>query len=288
MILRKLFFVLATLIVATTAFAQDKIIKKNGDIIEAKVLVINTDIITFKKFDNLNGPEYSIPKADVMKIKYSNGTEDVFEENDDKIGIKSAGETRNLRGKTYKERIRMNNNIVALAPLQVTEFGMGVGLTWEHTLDKGGWVTFYLPVMVCFQNSQTTNSDGAPTYNKMFYAMPGIKIYTNLNSPNKGKFSVNPALVVAAGNGINPNPVNLGYSYDQEVTQSRFMLGALVNAGWNYFPTNHLYLGFDFGLGARYLNNYGGVNAGFNVLAQSSFRVGYRYHTGNKIIDVLK
>ena len=75
----------AFLILALQTNAQDRIYKKNGEIIEARVSGITPDVITFKRFENLEGPEYSIPKSDVLKIKYANGTSDIFEENNDKL-----------------------------------------------------------------------------------------------------------------------------------------------------------------------------------------------------------
>jgi len=59
-------------------FAQDVITIKSGDDIQAKVSEITPMEVKYKKFDNLNGPIYSIPKTEVFMIKYENGTKDVF------------------------------------------------------------------------------------------------------------------------------------------------------------------------------------------------------------------
>jgi hypothetical protein len=58
--------------------AQDIIILKNGDEIKSLVTEIGTDLIKYRKFENLNGPIYTLEKDRVFMIKYENGTKDVF------------------------------------------------------------------------------------------------------------------------------------------------------------------------------------------------------------------
>ena len=67
---------LVTMIVQSNA--QDVIVKRDGSTIISKVLEVNTGDIKYKKFSNLDGPTYTIDKADVMAINYENGEKDVF------------------------------------------------------------------------------------------------------------------------------------------------------------------------------------------------------------------
>ena len=60
--------------------AQDVVIKRNGDEIEAKVLEIGINEIKYKKFDNETGPTYTVSKSEIFMIKYANGSKDVFTE----------------------------------------------------------------------------------------------------------------------------------------------------------------------------------------------------------------
>lgn len=64
--------------------AQDIIFKRNGDEIKSKVSEVTATEIKFKKSDNLDGPMFTILKSEVMMIKYSNGTKDVFQLNEPK------------------------------------------------------------------------------------------------------------------------------------------------------------------------------------------------------------
>jgi len=65
---------LVLLLSISNCLCQDLITKKNGEDIKAKVSEITTNEIRYKRFDNLNGPVYSISKSDVILIKYENGT----------------------------------------------------------------------------------------------------------------------------------------------------------------------------------------------------------------------
>ncbi len=65
-------------IFCVTLNAQDKILLKNGDELNAKVIEITETEIKFKKIDNLVGPTRVIYKSEIFSIKYENGTKDVF------------------------------------------------------------------------------------------------------------------------------------------------------------------------------------------------------------------
>ena len=56
------------------ASAQDVIIRKNGDEIQAKVLAVSDSEIDYKKWSNQNGPTYTMSKDDVFMIKYIHGS----------------------------------------------------------------------------------------------------------------------------------------------------------------------------------------------------------------------
>jgi hypothetical protein len=77
--------ILTAIIVVFTlgiCFSQDVITKKAGEDIQAKISEITTTQIKYYRFDNLNGPIYSIDKSEVLMIRYENGTKDIFTESD--------------------------------------------------------------------------------------------------------------------------------------------------------------------------------------------------------------
>ena len=51
---------------AVCASAQDMIVKKDGTVIQAKVMKVGTSEVDYKKWSNQNGPQYSIAVADIL------------------------------------------------------------------------------------------------------------------------------------------------------------------------------------------------------------------------------
>lgn len=66
------------LLVHTNLFSQDLILKKNGDEISAKVTEITVDAVKYKRFDNIEGPIYSILKSELFMVRYQNGSKEIF------------------------------------------------------------------------------------------------------------------------------------------------------------------------------------------------------------------
>lgn len=80
--MKKLFILFLLAIVTVGVFAQDTITKRNGEEILAKVLNINDTEINYLKWNNQNGPTYTIAISNVFMIKYENGEKDVFGQED--------------------------------------------------------------------------------------------------------------------------------------------------------------------------------------------------------------
>ena len=59
--------------------AQDVLYFNDDRELQVKVIEITDAAVKYKKFDNQDGPSYSANIKDVKKVKYKNGSEDVFE-----------------------------------------------------------------------------------------------------------------------------------------------------------------------------------------------------------------
>jgi len=70
-----------TMFLTLSANAQDKIILKTGNNIEAKILEINPNNVKYKKFNNLDGPTLVIDKNEIHMITYENGENEIFKDN---------------------------------------------------------------------------------------------------------------------------------------------------------------------------------------------------------------
>jgi len=71
-------FVLLAIFSSTALQAQDIITLRNGEDIMAKVYEIGSTEIKYKRFDNLQGPTYTIEKIRIFMITYENGIREVF------------------------------------------------------------------------------------------------------------------------------------------------------------------------------------------------------------------
>jgi hypothetical protein len=106
--------------------AQDKIYRKNGKIIEAKVLEVGAAEIKYKEYNNPDGPIYVLETDRVNKIVFANGKVQVFADN-----FKDA--------ESYIGQAKKAVKINFFSPLYgYTEFGFerntGVGKSYELSL----------------------------------------------------------------------------------------------------------------------------------------------------------
>lgn len=76
--MKKLLLTLTGILSITWSFAQDIIIKKNGEEISAKVTELTPVLVKYQRFDYPEGPIISLLKSDVFMIKYANGTKETF------------------------------------------------------------------------------------------------------------------------------------------------------------------------------------------------------------------
>lgn len=138
------------LTISAVTFAQDVIVKKNAEEIEARVIRIGETSITYKKYTNLDGPEYVIPKKDVFMIKYENGTKEVFTSEapaNASIGNVLTGQSKRRGQKKEPDNMKITYNF---------QVGMTVSSMTEHENGKNkvGWYVgagLTLPLLSCWE-----------------------------------------------------------------------------------------------------------------------------------------
>lgn len=94
-----IFSALATIFTLINCYSQDIITKKNSEDIQAKVIEVTTTEIKYKKFDNQNGPTFTLLKSDVLMIRYENGSKDIFNESQNTSSANSSSSDMALKGK---------------------------------------------------------------------------------------------------------------------------------------------------------------------------------------------
>jgi len=78
--MKKIIATFTAVLVLTFCSGQDVITKKSGEDVEARILKVGTEEVEYKKFDNLDGPLFTMLKSDILLIRYENGTKDIFDE----------------------------------------------------------------------------------------------------------------------------------------------------------------------------------------------------------------
>ena len=76
--MKKLMVLMAALLCGSSLFAQDIITKKDGTDIKAKVLEVGQTEVSYKRFSNPDGPNYTIAIDDILMITFENGDRDMF------------------------------------------------------------------------------------------------------------------------------------------------------------------------------------------------------------------
>ncbi len=78
----KRFSVILTLFAgfAISVSAQDIITTKDGTDIKAKILEVTINEVKYKKFNNLEGPTFTMLKSEILIVRYQNGENEVFKE----------------------------------------------------------------------------------------------------------------------------------------------------------------------------------------------------------------
>jgi hypothetical protein len=71
-------FILALVCIQIYSYAQDTIYKRNGEILSAKIIEINSTEIKYQRADMKDGPLFVNYKNDIKKIKYAVGIIDSF------------------------------------------------------------------------------------------------------------------------------------------------------------------------------------------------------------------
>ncbi len=110
----------------SSLYSQDILIKKSGEEVPSKVLEVTLSEVKYRKFENLNGPIYTILIKDLKSITYKNGTKDNFyDEQLTKID-------------TSKNIINKNDSVKSYKIGQGMDFNLSMGITKLGTIIKNG------------------------------------------------------------------------------------------------------------------------------------------------------
>ena len=183
--------------------AQDIIIKKTGVEIKTKITEVGLDNVKFKKYDNIEGPIYTITKDEIFMIKYENGSKDVFKDNAKEV-VKKVEKSKNdylRKGLHLGFHITPGIGSIIFSDYDIFAFGIHSGLDINIYLNdyvgiKTGISYLNLPCKTSgnyyegnFGSKGSVNSLGIPikflltTHDKVgFYLASGLNIYFPVSS----------------------------------------------------------------------------------------------------------
>lgn len=130
--MKKILLALVLLASALIVSAQDVIVKKDGSTILSKVIEIGTTEVKYKKWNNQNGPNYTIAKSDVQAINYENGEKETF-------GEEVASQPQQFNYNDYSSQ--MAESMAASNRLQREKL-LASAKSWRVVGDVWYWINF--------------------------------------------------------------------------------------------------------------------------------------------------
>lgn len=256
----KFILILLSFLSISSLFAQDTIVKLNGQKIESKVLSIGTAEVSYKKFENLEGPTYVIMKNEVSAIKYENGTSDLFNE------IKKSEEVTEKKPEPKKiavdendKSVNSGNYIDKVRAIQAKDpsfaFYAGNGfLGGQGILAPLVGIEFHLPRKNVFVRGISVGARasftglGEAVYERQSYTeIYGYGLALKYYAPLPIKV-IQPYFVTVLGGAMRNYYV--GYEKVQFSTSYGWMHNVTTDIG--------LYSGFGLGCNFMFLNHFGG------------------------------
>jgi len=284
-----LLFACLFVIFSFNAAAQDIITMRDSSEIKAKVEKITPSEITYKRADNLTGPDYVIKKSTVESIIYANGMKEQI-----RYGME-AHLAHHIPSWLLSDNKKYGKNILSLAFFQATDASVsygpgtypGIGLHYERMLNRHNTLSFYLPITTSFYTTYSyinNNTFSNESLHAFLYMYPGFKYYP---IGNNRRYSFSMGLSLAAGFGkkyhANLNDTLTANIYPIE-NREVLKIGPMANTGIDIMLTSRMYIGAEFGWGVTfYDNDYDeddntkSYKNHFSDLVQFNTKIGYRF-----------
>lgn len=232
--------------ITLSAMAQDVIVLKNTNEIQAKVKSIGLNEVVYLRWDNLDGPTYTLLKSDIIFIQYANGLKDTF------VQVKPANNeflTKRVQGYAY---LGADFSSVAGGP----SIDFGIGARFSKYLYVGGGVGWHNLIRDVFYQTQNRYV-WATAWMNYFNLTADIKAYI----PTKSNFY--PRFDLSVG-------PTLGGIYESYYGDYAFGVGFYMSTGAG-FDYKNLSLGAGFQMPIL----------GGEVLPQGYVRIGVRFGNRN-------
>lgn len=165
--------VISFLFIASVAFSQDQLYKKDNTKLEVNVLEINPNEIKYTLFSNPSGPLYIVSKSEVSLVIYKNGQHETFNTTSDK---KEKSEKNNTEIPTQTtsnyarmiDEVKKPDNSLFYSITETFNTGLGISY-WRELLNNT--IDIHLPFAFTFGEPYAYNSifGNYPSYSQNVY-----------------------------------------------------------------------------------------------------------------------
>ena len=221
-----------------SSFSQDVLFFQDGSKEEVKVLEINSQEISYKKYTNLEGPAYVINRNEVVLINFANGEHELI------------SPVKTLPMKKEKPFTKdFTRNIIAFHLFDVV-FG-DIGLSYERILGDGN-ISIKVPVAFGFYGMNPYETPFE--FNNLFYSGFGLNFYPG--GQGRVRYFVGPNLRMGVGRSSDYYYYYDewgNYYYDEYYEETSFYMKYLVDNGITVMPTRNFSISAILSLGVRFV-----------------------------------
>jgi hypothetical protein len=245
--MKKLILLSLLLLFSISLMAQDIIVTKDGERIEAKIVEEYEAVIKYALFSELDGALHLLLKTNIKTITYQNGRVENFDAvSNDAEKITQVGSSTNPKGQKALEKIR--ENVIRINPL-VTLIGAFVDM-FEIEVQYARYLTSNLAIPFDFDYGRVkVDTYGRERVINGFSLMTGVEAVPITHRQKSGLFVNILAGVMLFDDEVGfLTNVNLGY---QLMSKEGFVMNAAIGLEYNGItnrlrPRFMLALGFAF------------------------------------------
>ncbi len=270
-------------VIFTAVHGQDVLVRKNGSVIEGKVVEVGIDKVLYKISQEANAANFVVRKNELLRIEFGNGQTIWFDKRRGRSSERIS-EQANERNSPMVQDEPMGRNKVDFSAFKALDSGPGFGISYERILDKNGYFGLLLPFTLTIPDSYYFPTGSETSDNdQMYYFSPSLKIYPF--GQKRVTYAVGPTLYAGVGkrwyNYTEFIPTTQVYiTHDED--RDRFRMGMIVNNYVNFQITKHFQIGLNAGAGPRYIDRekFGSKvyrTRGMEITGEFNFNLGFRF-----------
>lgn len=246
------------------SFAQDVLYKADGTKEPVKITMITATDIQYKKFSNLEGPVFSVPKKDVVMITYENGDFEM---------MKSADHDKKAAKIELSENYTKNLISYHLFDVVYRDFTF----SYERIL-ASGIISIKIPVGIGYGYGNDLNNNFNSRVYNLIYSGIGVNFYPT--GQGKWRYFVGPNIRVGYGKLINYNGGYIdeyGNWVQGEVSVEGVYTKFFVDNGLMFTPIRNFCVSAIVGVGVRVFPEAGANNNTVMPTGYFSMNISYRF-----------